>query len=68
MLKDMTTEIAKARTPQPQEGGNLRDIVEAGKLLLALYSAWSQDPKKFDEFFRDKVSKFFLGAKEGGNK
>ena len=68
MLKDMSTEIAKARNPQPpqESGGNLRDIVEAGKLLLALYTAWSQDPKKFDEFFRDKIAKFFTA--QGGNK
>jgi hypothetical protein len=68
VMKDMMVELAKARNPPPEGGGSqLRDIVEAGKLLLGLYTAWAQDPKKFDEFFRDKVARFF-GATLGGER
>jgi hypothetical protein len=71
VMKDMMVELAKVKNPPPEGGSQLRDIVEAGKLLLALYTAWTQDPKKFDEFFREKVAKFFgatLGGSEGGKK
>jgi hypothetical protein len=62
VMKDMMVELAKVKNPPPEEGrSQLRDIVEAGKLLLEMYRAWATDPQKFNEFFQKKVASF-LGA------
>jgi hypothetical protein len=64
VIKDITMEVTKLRSPPQEQSSGLRDIVEAGKLMLALYTAWSQNPEAFDRFFREKVSKF-LGVEVG---
>jgi hypothetical protein len=70
VMKDMMVELAKVKNPPVEErGSQIRDIVEAGKLLLEMYRTWASDPQKFNEFFQRKVASF-LGATlgEGGER
>jgi len=63
VLRSAATEAAHLRTPPPPEQGpKLKDVIDAGRLILDLYLAYREDPEGFERFLRDKISAFFGGG------